>query len=577
MKKRPVGFFNSVNRRILAIIGAVTAIFLAGIAYWGAQERTVAFNLKHQIAKERKSTLQRSIDADKENLSGRTADYSTWSDLVRFVDSPNRIWGVQNLDYTFGAYGHSFVAVYDGSGRLVYRSGSDKDAKRAVSKLNFDPRSLLKSSKTIQSGFEKANGQLVEVCAATVHSSGDKNRSGTRKGVLVFGRTLSESVVSTMAKSLGSQIKVLNADGVLDRAASSADQVDNLCNIVNFVPLKGMSGETSATLQFTTESPAIHKINESSKNATQFVAAFSLGLLVLLATMLKVWIVRPLAIARHGLETDNPIGLDKLERDPTEFGQIATLIRKFHEQREEIRAANQELQAAIEELGSMNGQLETRVEQRTKELADAYEATIEGWSRAMEVRDHETQGHCERVTAMAMSLGQSMGLEQHDMIRLKRGALLHDIGKMGIPDGILLKPGRLTPDERSVMEKHPTIAYEMLRPIKFLEDSLDVPLFHHEKWDGTGYPYRLAGERIPLNARIFAVADVWDAMRSDRPYREAWTEERTRSFIIENSGTHFDPEVVKAYLNLNPVMLDEMRRRSLGVTAENDEKSQKAA
>lgn len=184
------------------------------------------------------------------------------------------------------------------------------------------------------------------------------------------------------------------------------------------------------------------------------------------------------------------------------------------------------------------------------ELAMAYDETIEGWSRALDLRDKETEGHSRRVTEMTVRLARAMNINEGEIIQIRRGALLHDIGKMGVPDEILLKPGKLTDDEWVMMKKHPDYAHELLAPIGFLGAALDIPYAHHEKWDGTGYPRGLHGERIPLAARIFAVVDVWDALKSDRPYRSGWTTERVIEHITQSSGTHFDPRVVTNFLAL---------------------------
>ena len=184
------------------------------------------------------------------------------------------------------------------------------------------------------------------------------------------------------------------------------------------------------------------------------------------------------------------------------------------------------------------------------ELALAYDATIEGWSHALEMRDKETQWHTRRVTEMTVNLARTFGMSEADLAQVRWGALLHDIGKMGVPDEILHKPGPLTAEEWVVMKKHPTYAYEMLAPIHYLRLALDIPYCHHERWDGTGYPNGLKGTQIPLVARIFAVVDVWDSLTSDRPYRVAWTEKKAREHIRTSSGTHFDPQVVDAFMQI---------------------------
>ncbi|MEK7327556.1 MAG: HD domain-containing phosphohydrolase, partial [Chloroflexota bacterium] len=195
-----------------------------------------------------------------------------------------------------------------------------------------------------------------------------------------------------------------------------------------------------------------------------------------------------------------------------------------------------------------NATLFDSLQRSNTELALAYDATIEGWSRALDLRDKETEGHTQRVTEMTERLARAMGLSEAELVHIRRGALLHDIGKMGVPDAILLKPGQLTDEEWVSMRRHPQFARDMLAPIAYLKLALDIPYCHHEKWDGTGYPRGLRGEQIPLAARIFAVVDVWDALRSDRQYRSAWPEEKVREYIREQAGKHFDPQVIEAFL-----------------------------
>ena len=189
------------------------------------------------------------------------------------------------------------------------------------------------------------------------------------------------------------------------------------------------------------------------------------------------------------------------------------------------------------------------------ELFQAYDATIEGWSRALELRDNETEGHTQRVALLTVKLARLFGLSDAELVQVRWGALLHDIGKMGIPDDILLKHDALTEEEWVVMKKHTVFAYEMLSPICYLRSALDIPCAHHEKWDGTGYPFGLKGEQIPLVARIFAVVDVWDALRSNRLYRTSWSVAKVRKHIRSLAGSHFDPHVVKVCLD-SDVLVD---------------------
>jgi putative nucleotidyltransferase with HDIG domain len=198
-----------------------------------------------------------------------------------------------------------------------------------------------------------------------------------------------------------------------------------------------------------------------------------------------------------------------------------------------------------------NAQLFDDLQAKNRELEEAYQATLEGWVRALDMRDKETEGHTQRVTRLTQRLAQRLGVEGEQLVHITRGALLHDIGKMAIPDRILLKPGALTQEERELIKQHPIYAYDMLKRINFLLPAIDIPYCHHEKWDGTGYPRGLKGDEIPFSARIFPVVDVYDALVSDRPYRKALPPGEVRQHIKADAGKHFDPAVVEAFLSLD--------------------------
>jgi putative nucleotidyltransferase with HDIG domain len=198
-----------------------------------------------------------------------------------------------------------------------------------------------------------------------------------------------------------------------------------------------------------------------------------------------------------------------------------------------------------------NARLFETLLEKNKELEEAYQATLEGWVRALDMRDKETEGHTQRVTVLTQRLARAMGVDDEQLIHITRGALLHDIGKMAIPDSILLKPGALTDAERELIKQHPKYAYDMLKRIDFLLPAIDIPHYHHERWDGMGYPDGLRGEDIPFPARIFPVVDVWDALTSDRPYRNALPPDEVKERIRVDSGKHFDPHVVEVFLQLD--------------------------
>ncbi len=234
-------------------------------------------------------------------------------------------------------------------------------------------------------------------------------------------------------------------------------------------------------------------------------------------------------------------------------GEIKGVLQVFHRRPHDpkpgwidfFETLAQQAAIAIDNAGMFES-----LQKANAELSRAYDATIEGWSRAMDLRDKETEGHSQRVTELTVRVGRLLGMKESEITQIRRGALLHDMGKMGVPDGILFKPGPLSDEEWVIMKRHPIDAFNMLSSIEYLVSALDIPYCHHEKWDGSGYPRGLAGEEIPLAARIFAIVDVWDALTSDRPYRKAWSQERALEHIRSQSGAHFDPHVVEAFFKV---------------------------
>ena len=236
-------------------------------------------------------------------------------------------------------------------------------------------------------------------------------------------------------------------------------------------------------------------------------------------------------------------------------GQVLGVMEVFH------RAALQPDADWLSFLETLAGQaaiavadarLFEELQRSNLDLMLAYDSTLEGWSAALDLRDHETEGHSQRVTEMTLVLAEALGVTESERIHMRRGALLHDIGKMGVPDAVLHKPGPLSDEEWVLMRQHPVLAYQLLAPIAYLRPALDIPYCHHEKWDGSGYPRGLKGEAIPLAARIFALVDVWDALRSKRPYRDAWPASKVRDYIRQGAGSHFDPNMVEAFLTTAP-------------------------
>jgi len=231
-------------------------------------------------------------------------------------------------------------------------------------------------------------------------------------------------------------------------------------------------------------------------------------------------------------------------------GRVIGVLETFHRTVEPRDAEWKEFlltlagQAAI---AIDNAALFKDLQTSNESLREAYERTIEGWAHALALRDMETIEHSRRVTEMTVRLAQALGVADEQLEHVRRGALLHDIGKMGVPDHILGKTGPLDAEEWEIMRRHPAYARDMLTAIDFLYPAIPIPLYHHEKWDGSGYPEGLEGRHIPLEARIFAIIDVWDALTSNRPYRDAWPEDKVAEHLREQAGKHFDPAIVDAF------------------------------
>ena len=234
-------------------------------------------------------------------------------------------------------------------------------------------------------------------------------------------------------------------------------------------------------------------------------------------------------------------------------GQVQGVLEIFHRQRllpDQDWTGFLEILAGQAAIAIENVTLFENLQRTNLDLSLAYDSTIESWARSLDLRVEAMEGHTERLIDLTLRLGQALGIAESELVWLRRGVLLHDIGKLSIPDTILVKPGPLTEYEWQVIRKHPQYAYDLLSPIEFLRPAIDIPYCHHEKWDGTGYPRGLKGTDIPIAARLFALVDVWDALRSARPYRAPWTDAQAREYLRSQSGRHFDPQIVQAFIHL---------------------------
>ncbi|WP_448338004.1 HD domain-containing phosphohydrolase [Chloroflexus aurantiacus] len=251
-------------------------------------------------------------------------------------------------------------------------------------------------------------------------------------------------------------------------------------------------------------------------------------------------------------------GADEFLSKPVELSELRLRVRTMQRINRYRRLIEERERAAAQER-----LLTEQARQAAQAIAEAYDQTLIGWSRALDLRDKETEGHSQRVAQLTLAVAQALNIPPEEQINMWRGAMLHDIGKIGVPDAILHKPGPLTEEEWEIMRRHTTYAYELLYPIAYLRPALDIPYCHHEKWDGTGYPRGLRGEQIPLAARIFALVDVWDALTNDRPYRKAWSREQAWQYIHDQKGKHFDPQLVDLFLSIAAPDLTKVMERQV--------------
>ena len=235
----------------------------------------------------------------------------------------------------------------------------------------------------------------------------------------------------------------------------------------------------------------------------------------------------------------------RARRKNGEYVWLETTARLFFDK----ISQKQEFQASSRDVTERK-QSQEALQKAHTDLQEAYDKTIEGWVLALDLRDRETEGHTKRVTEMTAKLARKLECSEEELVHIRRGALLHDMGKMGIPDEILQKPGPLTDDEWVIMRRHPQYAYQMLSPINYLSQALIIPYYHHERWDGSGYPHKLKGKDIPLHARLFSVVDVWDALQSDRPYRKGLPSKEIVEYLQKEAGRLFDPEIVDVFIPL---------------------------
>ena len=456
--------------------------------------------------------------------------------MVAYVKKPNRVWASENLDSALATYNLDALWVCDAAMRPVHTVlRPHLDAFKRMPAPAGATR-WIRSAGPYYHFMMRTNYGLLEVRGASIHASNNSAHTGPAKGYLFAGRIWDNEYLSEIGSGTGSRATL-----VTGRAPGETADPDTMQFIT---PLPGWDGKTVANLKLVSTDETGSALRKSSVQFMLVTGAFLVVLLGVVGWCLYSWVTRPLGLLLGAMSSEDARILKQMQRGRSELGVLARLVGDFFEQKAELTA--------------VSGLLERRVADRTAELAEAnsklkaaYDATIEGWARALDLRDHDTEGHSRRVADMTLMLARLMGIPEEELEHYKRGALLHDIGKVGIPDAILNKPGPLSDEEWDLMRLHPEFARQMLEPIAFLRPSIDIPFCHHEKWDGTGYPRGVAGEKIPQPARILPWRSIWDALTSERPYRQAWPQDRVRAHIgVSLSGTHFDPRVVEAMMEV---------------------------
>lgn len=526
----------SLTARIALVMGVVVllgAIALSGLA---AEDQRVLQASTIKIDQDRVNTLHKITDLHSAPFVSFCFDYGYWDELVNFVGRPSARWADQNLAGTLDTYHLAGLWVLRPDATPVWKKTREAaDSLRPpIEKSTI--RALLQQRNPISRFFVRMGKDVVEVCISPIVSSADPKRKGKIFGAFLTYQSWNKETILDLEKSTDTTITIEKPQGDRPLSRTSGSGVFEYNQ-----RLVGPNGELVGYRVFRQTNELSNLLAASHDTSVVRSDVVLGGLIFVMVALTYALVGRPLWAVRKALELHSVGPLHLYSGSRSEIGQLANLIERSIIQDEDLR--------------ELNETLEKRVRLRAAELENAYDATIEGLTRALEYRDEETEGHCKRVTSMAVQMAELWGMTTGQIEQVRRGALLHDIGKLAIPDRILLKEGPLTPEEWITMRRHPTIAMQMLEPVEFLRPALVIPHYHHEKWDGTGYPAGLRGEQIPIEARMFAAVDIWDALRSDRPYRKAWPIEKVREYVASLSGSHLDPEVVELFLTLEETQL----------------------
>ena len=509
------------------------------------------------------TTAEREVALEREMLERRTAE-SALVDQQRFTDAiVNAIPAVFYVLDDAGNYvrwNDNFQGVFGYSEDEIMRLGPTDLFEGADKAVVWS-----KVEEVFANGHATAAATVVTKEGERIphYFTGTRVELGGRRYLVGIGLDMSDLVsaqarIQALNDELRGRLAHISALREIDRAITGSLDADLTLGVIVEQVRKNLGVDAVAVLRY-----------QSRRQTLRFGAAAGFRTAALRTTNLRIGEgpAGRAALDQEPVTLDEPdavrrafAGAEHVENEGftaymavplVAMGQLQGVLELFHRRRfshdPEWHAFLDALAAQVA-IALSSAAMFDNLQRTNAELLLAYDTTIEGWAKALDLRDEETVGHSRRVTELTVRLAERLGVSDEDLVHVRRGALLHDIGKMGVPDAILRKPDKLTAEEWAIMKRHTSHALDLLAPISFLRPALDIPHFHHEKWDGTGYPGGLRGEQIPLPARIFAVVDVYDALTSDRPYRAAWSVERTLEHIRSESGTHFDPRVAEAFL-----------------------------
>ena len=443
------------------------------------------------------------------------------------------------------------------SQEVIGRNISEILSSELTNEQRAEARELLNESSAAreQRIYERRDGRILYVEANTIAITDEQNKF---TGFVSVNRDITER--KRAEEQIQLQLQRLKALHAIDIAISSSFDLSLTLNLLLDQVIAQLKTDAAAVLLF---NPITRTLEYAASRGFRSTAIRETRVRLGEGYAGKAILERRIVHIPNLMETDSGLAQALLlkSEDFTDYycvpllvkGEVKGVLEIFH------RSALVGSLEWLDFLATLAGQAGIAIENATlfenlqhsnREMFQAYDATIEGWSHALDLRDKETEGHTLRVTELTLELARKFGFTDEQLRYIRWGALLHDIGKMGVPDSILLKPDKLSETEWEIMKQHAAFAFEMLSPISYLKSAIDIPYCHHEKWDGSGYPRGLNGEVIPLAARLFAVVDVWDALRSDRPYRTAWSAEKTIEYIRGQAGSHFDPKVVEYFLEI---------------------------